>query len=170
MVSCVSIPTSTSLPVIQVCPSPPLNAGVFLHILADTLGSVGVIISSFLIGRFGKSHMHTPQGAVQQSKPLPSPLPHPPPPTPSTSPGWMLADPVCSMAITVLIVCSVYPLMKESLGTLMMRTPPTVEHYLPGAYQRVRANYFGVWTDGLPVRGVGLGLWGRGVCGGLNHV
>ena len=50
----------------------------------------------------------------------------------------MLADPVCSMAITVLIVTSVYPLMKESLGTLMMRTPPTVEHYLPGAYQKVR--------------------------------
>lgn len=59
--------------------------------------------------------------------------PHPPPP------GWMLADPVCSMAITALIVISVYPLMKESLGTLMMRTPPTVEHYLPGAYQKVRA-------------------------------
>jgi len=27
--------------------------GVFLHVLADTLGSVGVILSSFLIGRFG---------------------------------------------------------------------------------------------------------------------
>lgn len=53
-------------------------------------------------------------------------------------PGWMMADPVCSMAITVLIVASVYPLMKDSLGTLMMRTPPTVEHYLPGAYQKVR--------------------------------
>ena len=49
-----------------------------------------------------------------------------------------MADPVCSMAITVLIVASVYPLMKDSLGTLMMRTPPTVEHYLPGAYQKVR--------------------------------
>ena len=27
--------------------------GVFLHVLADTLGSVGVILSSFLIGRLG---------------------------------------------------------------------------------------------------------------------
>ena len=27
--------------------------GVFLHVLADTLGSVGVMISSFLIDRFG---------------------------------------------------------------------------------------------------------------------
>lgn len=30
-------------------------AGIFLHILADTLGSVGVIISSALIYQFGKS-------------------------------------------------------------------------------------------------------------------
>ena len=44
-------------------------AGVFLHILADTLGSVGVIISSGLI------HMY----------------------------GWMIADPLCSMFIAVLI-------------------------------------------------------------------
>ena len=29
-------------------------AGIFLHILADTLGSVGVIISSFLIDQFGE--------------------------------------------------------------------------------------------------------------------
>ena len=29
-------------------------SGVFLHILADTLGSVGVIISSLLISQFGK--------------------------------------------------------------------------------------------------------------------
>ncbi len=28
--------------------------GIFLHILADTLGSVGVIISSILIQQFGK--------------------------------------------------------------------------------------------------------------------
>ena len=28
--------------------------GVFLHVLADTLGSVGVIISSILIEQFGK--------------------------------------------------------------------------------------------------------------------
>lgn len=46
-----------------------MYTGVFLHILADTLGSVGVIISSLLIYYF----------------------------------GWMIADPVCSMFIAVLI-------------------------------------------------------------------
>lgn len=46
-----------------------LYTGVFLHILADTLGSVGVIISSLLIYYF----------------------------------GWMIADPVCSMFIAVLV-------------------------------------------------------------------
>lgn len=46
-----------------------LYAGVFLHILADTLGSVGVIISSLLIYYF----------------------------------GWMIADPLCSMFIAVLV-------------------------------------------------------------------
>ena len=30
-----------------------LFSGVFLHVLADTLGSVGVIISTFLIETFG---------------------------------------------------------------------------------------------------------------------
>ena len=30
-------------------------AGVFLHVLADTLGSVGVIISAGLIQMFGKN-------------------------------------------------------------------------------------------------------------------
>ena len=47
----------------------PCFTGVFLHILADTLGSVGVIISSGLIHYF----------------------------------GWMIADPICSMFIAVLI-------------------------------------------------------------------
>ena len=44
--------------------------GIFLHILADTLGSVGVIISSTLIYLF----------------------------------DWMIADPLCSMFIAVLIM------------------------------------------------------------------
>ena len=43
--------------------------GVFLHILADTLGSVGVIISAILMQMF----------------------------------GWMIADPVCSIFIALLI-------------------------------------------------------------------
>lgn len=77
--------------------------GVFLHILADTLGSVGVIISSLLIYYF----------------------------------GWMIADPVCSMFIAVLVTISVLPLLRDSVGILMQRTPRELDHVLPGCYQRV---------------------------------
>ena len=47
--------------------------GVFLHILADALGSVGVIISAVLMHMF----------------------------------GWMIADPICSIFIAVMIALSV---------------------------------------------------------------
>ncbi|GFS25487.1 zinc transporter 7 [Elysia marginata] len=77
--------------------------GVFLHILADTLGSVGVIVSSILIHYF----------------------------------GWMIADPVCSMFIATLIAISVLPLLRDSVGVLMQRTPRSLDHVLPGCYQRV---------------------------------
>ncbi|XP_071116846.1 zinc transporter 7-like [Haliotis cracherodii] len=77
--------------------------GVFLHILADTLGSVGVIISSALIHFF----------------------------------GWMVADPICSMFIAILIGISVLPLLRDSIGILMQRTPRQLDHVLPGCYNRV---------------------------------
>lgn len=77
--------------------------GVFLHILADTLGSVGVIISALLMGQF----------------------------------GWMIADPICSIFISVLIVLSVIPLLRNSFGILMQRTPIEIENQLPACYQRV---------------------------------
>ncbi|XP_041358686.1 zinc transporter 7-like [Gigantopelta aegis] len=77
--------------------------GVFLHILADTLGSVGVIISAILIYYF----------------------------------GWMIADPICSMMIATLIGFSVLPLLRDSIGILMQRTPRELEPLLPGCYQRV---------------------------------
>jgi zinc transporter 5/7 len=77
--------------------------GVFLHILADTLGSVGVIISSILIYYF----------------------------------GWMIADPVCSMFIATLIGLSVLPLLRDSIGILMQRTPRPLDNQLAGCYTRV---------------------------------
>lgn len=77
--------------------------GVFLHILADTLGSVGVIISALLMQFF----------------------------------GWMIADPICSMFISVLIAISVLGLVKESIWILMQRTPQIIESLLPACYQRV---------------------------------
>ncbi|KAG7265193.1 hypothetical protein CRUP_030307 [Coryphaenoides rupestris] len=77
---------------------------VFLHIVADTLGSVGVIISALLMQRY----------------------------------DLMIADPICSMLISLLIGVSVVPLLRESIGILMQRTPPTLDHALPECYQRVQ--------------------------------
>ena len=77
--------------------------GVFLHILADTLGSVGVIISSVLMYLF----------------------------------GWMIADPICSMFIAILIALSVLSLIRESIMVLMQRQPVALDRVLPGCYQKV---------------------------------
>lgn len=77
--------------------------GVFLHILADTLGSVGVIISSVLMQMF----------------------------------GWMIADPICSIFIAVLIALSVLALIKDSVLILMQRQPIALDNVLPQCYQKV---------------------------------
>lgn len=78
--------------------------GVFLHILADTLGSVGVIISAVLMQMF----------------------------------GWMIADPICSMFIALLIALSVLTLIKESVVILMQRQPSVLDHVLPKRYDEVK--------------------------------
>lgn len=78
--------------------------GVFLHIVADTLGSVGVIISAILMQKY----------------------------------DLMIADPICSMLIALLIGVSVVPLLRESIAILMQRTPPSLDHTLPECYQRVQ--------------------------------
>lgn len=77
--------------------------GVFLHILADTLGSVGVIISAILMQMF----------------------------------GWMIADPICSMFIAILIALSVLALIKDNVLILMQRQPIALDHVLPQCYQKV---------------------------------
>jgi len=77
--------------------------GVFLHILADTLGSVGVIISAILMQMF----------------------------------GWMIADPVCSIFIAILIALSVGSLIADSVAILMQRSPKALDHSLPDAFQKV---------------------------------
>eukprot|EP00096_Caligus_rogercresseyi_P012222 TRINITY_DN5058_c0_g1_i1.p1 TRINITY_DN5058_c0_g1~~TRINITY_DN5058_c0_g1_i1.p1 ORF type:complete len:346 (+),score=79.18 TRINITY_DN5058_c0_g1_i1:95-1132(+) len=79
--------------------------GVFLHILADTLGSVGVIISSVLMYMF----------------------------------DWMIADPICSIFIAVLIALSVGSLISESVVILMQRQPRQLDDSLPHAYNKVLA-------------------------------
>jgi len=77
--------------------------GVYLHILADTLGSVGVIISALLMQYF----------------------------------GWMIADPICSMIIAILIFISVGSLLKESTAILMQRQPKELDSNLPECYNKV---------------------------------
>ena len=74
--------------------------GVFLHILADTFGSVGVIVSAILMQLF----------------------------------GWMIADPVCSIFIAILIALSVGSLVADSVAILMQRSPKALDHSLPDAY------------------------------------
>uniref|UniRef100_A0AAY4BCX2 Zinc transporter n=1 Tax=Denticeps clupeoides TaxID=299321 RepID=A0AAY4BCX2_9TELE len=81
-----------------------LWTGVFLHIVADTLGSIGVIISAILMQKY----------------------------------NLMIADPICSMLIAILIGISVVPLLRQSIGILMQRTPPSLDHTLPECYQRVQ--------------------------------
>lgn len=105
--------------------SPCVHTGIFLHILADTLGSVGVIISSFFIHMFGMCVTSCAGIPFQWLSSCPS------------SPGWMLADPICSMFIAALIMLSVYPLITTSLGILMQRTPSLLDHALPGTLQKV---------------------------------
>lgn len=77
--------------------------GIFLHVLADTLGSVGVVISTLLI----------------------------------KYKGWLAADPACSIFISVLIVCSVIPLLRNSAEILLQRIPRAHEHDLKEALNSV---------------------------------
>ncbi|KAM4708727.1 proton-coupled zinc antiporter SLC30A5 [Discoglossus pictus] len=83
--------------------------GVFLHVLADTLGSVGVIVSTILIRQF----------------------------------GWLIADPLCSLFISVLIFGSVIPLLKDACQVILLRIPPETEKGITMALEKISK------TDGL---------------------
>lgn len=63
-----------------------------MHVLADTMGSVGVVISTLLI----------------------------------KYKGWMVSDPACSIFISVMIISSVLPLLRNSAEILLQRVP---RHY-----------------------------------------
>ena len=71
--------------------------------MADTLGSVGVIISAILMYLF----------------------------------DWMIADPICSMFIAILIAISVFSLIADSTAILMQRQPKQLDHLLPDCYNKV---------------------------------
>lgn len=77
--------------------------GIFLHVLADTMGSVGVVISTLLI----------------------------------KYKGWLVADPACSIFISVLIVASVIPLLRNSAEVLLQRVPRMHEQELKEALNDV---------------------------------
>ncbi|KAK7293282.1 hypothetical protein RJT34_16145 [Clitoria ternatea] len=77
--------------------------GIFLHVLADTMGSVGVVISTLLI----------------------------------KYKGWLVADPTCSIFISILIVSSVIPLLRNSAEVLLQRVPRVHEHELKEALTNV---------------------------------
>ncbi|KAK4347763.1 hypothetical protein RND71_034102 [Anisodus tanguticus] len=77
--------------------------GIFLHVLADTMGSVGVVISTLLI----------------------------------KYKGWLVADPACSIFISVLIISSVIPLLRNSAEILLQRVPRAHEHDLKEAVNDV---------------------------------
>jgi zinc transporter 5/7 len=77
--------------------------GIFLHVLADTLGSVGVVISTLLI----------------------------------KYKGWLIADPACSIFISILIVSSVIPLLRNSAEVLLQRVPRAHEHDLKDSLANV---------------------------------
>ncbi|KAM6549919.1 hypothetical protein CsatB_021595 [Cannabis sativa] len=78
--------------------------GIFLHVLADTLGSVGVVISTLLI----------------------------------KYKGWLVADPACSIFISVLIVSSVIPLLRNSAEVLLQRVPRVHEEDLRKALAKIK--------------------------------
>lgn len=77
--------------------------GVYLHVLADTMGSLGVIISSFLIQQF----------------------------------GWYIADPICSIIISIMIFASVVPLLKHSSSMLLLKTPENKRRVFKALLSRI---------------------------------
>lgn len=88
-----------------------LMQSVLLHIIADTLGSVGVMISALLMSQF----------------------------------GWLIADPLCSMFIAILISISVYPLLRDSIFVLMQRVPVELDAKLPQCLNKIQ-NLPGVFS------------------------
>jgi solute carrier family 30 (zinc transporter), member 1 len=71
--------------------------GVFLHVLGDALGSIGVLSAGIIIEFSGKS------------------------------PYRFLADPAASLLIVVIIICSAIPLLKRCISILMEKVPNSVD-------------------------------------------
>lgn len=102
---------------------------MFLHILADTLGSVGVITSAILVDWFGELWAWNPTKSVLHLTTPSSPI--------SRSKGWTWSDPLCSLFIAILILMSVWPLLKSSALTLLQRTPPSLDRVVGQAQRKI---------------------------------
>lgn len=98
--------------------------GVFLHVLADALGSMAIIISTLLI-------KYLPDGITF---------------------SWKLyIDPCLSLTIAILIVFSTIPLLKESSLILLQTVPLNVDlkeikRELSGIKDILDIHHFHVWT------------------------
>ncbi|EFC43181.1 predicted protein [Naegleria gruberi] len=68
--------------------------GVYLHMIADALGSIGVIVSTLIVQYF----------------------------------GWYIADPICSLIISIMILYTSFPLISNSSRVLLQRTPIQYEY------------------------------------------
>ncbi|KAF4148562.1 Cation efflux family, partial [Phytophthora infestans] len=84
--------------------------GVYLHVLADTLGSVGVIISSILIQLY----------------------------------EWHVADSASSALISLLILGSTLPLLRDTARQLLQGAPQELASSVNAALQEVQASVPGV--------------------------
>ena len=118
--------------------------GIFLHILADTLGSVGVIVSSVLISLYVRRSSRVPLNNAHTRR-LYAPLTRA---GSSSSPthadaaptqGWTMSDAIASLFISVLILLSVVPLVKNTASVLLSRTPLGMEGSLRSTFVSVRA-------------------------------
>lgn len=76
---------------------------MYLHIVADLLGSIGVIVSSFLIGQY----------------------------------NLFISDPICTLLIGILILSTVWPLLRDSAQVLVLRIPVELEKEIQKAMMKV---------------------------------
>lgn len=52
--------------------------------------------------------------------------------------GWYVADPLCSLILSILILASVLPLLKESVAVLVLRVPYGFEDVARECIDKVR--------------------------------
>eukprot|EP00127_Corallochytrium_limacisporum_P006606 Clim_evm35s231 gene=Clim_evmTU35s231 len=82
-----------------------LMNGVMLHVVMDTLGSLGVMFSTFMIKRY----------------------------------GYLWVDPICAIGVAILILTSVYPLLRDTFEVLMEGVPWSVKPAVDACRRDIQA-------------------------------